>query len=101
MGAEGDDVFFTTSGGENTITGGKGADQFWIASAEIPDAVNIITDFTIDEDVLGIAGLGIGFEDINITRVENNALISINNSDIATLQGVDANDLGADDFTFA
>lgn len=101
VGAEGDDVFFTTSGGENTITGGKGADQFWIASAEIPDAVNIITDFTIDEDVLGIAGLGIGFEDINITRVENNALISINNSDIATLQGVDANDLGADDFTFA
>ena len=28
------------------ITGSAGADQFWLATAEIPEAVNIITDFT-------------------------------------------------------
>ncbi|MEL6463113.1 MAG: hypothetical protein AAFQ91_33680, partial [Cyanobacteria bacterium J06621_15] len=37
----GDDKFFTTNGGNNIITGGAGADQFWIATAEIPEAVNI------------------------------------------------------------
>ena len=55
------------SGGDNILTGGAGADQFWIATAETPDATNIITDFTSGEDVLGIAGLGIGFDDLSIT----------------------------------
>ena len=61
VGAEGADRFFTTNGGNNTITGGAGADQFWIATAEIPEAANTITDFTIDEDVIGIAGLGVSY----------------------------------------
>ena len=45
FGGAGDDRFFVISGGDNTMTGGEGADQFWIASAEIPESVNIITDF--------------------------------------------------------
>lgn len=101
VGAEGDDLFFATSGGNNTITGGEGADRFWIATAETPDAANTITDFTLGEDILGIAELGIDFEDINITKIENNTLISANGSDLAILQGIDANNLSADRFTFA
>ena len=100
FGNDGDDSFFVLSGGENTITGGEGADQFWIASAEIPDAANIITDFTAGEDVIGIAGLGIGFEDLSITQVEGDALITANSSDLAILQGIDSSTLIESDFVF-
>lgn len=101
LGGEGSDRFFATSGGDNTITGGAGADQFWIATASLPDAANVITDFTAGEDVIGIAGLAIGFEDVSITAIEGDALIASSGSDLAILQGVAANSLSADDFAFA
>ncbi|MEM8831313.1 MAG: DUF4347 domain-containing protein [Cyanobacteria bacterium P01_G01_bin.19] len=101
LAGEGDDAIFATSGGDNTITGGAGVDQFWIASAEIPDAANIITDFTSGEDVIGIAGLGIDFADLSITAVENDVLISANDSDLAILSGVTADSLSESDFAFA
>ncbi|MEO1762938.1 MAG: beta-propeller domain-containing protein, partial [Cyanobacteria bacterium J06629_18] len=100
IGGAGADKFFATSGGDNIITGGAGADQFWIATAELPDAANIITDFTSGEDVLGIAGLGIGFDDLSITQQEDNTLIAANGSDLAILQGVGADMLNVDNFAF-
>ena len=101
MGAEGADRFFVTNGGNNTMTGGAGADQFWVATAEIPEAANTITDFTIDEDVIGIAGLGVSYDDLTITSQENDALISANDSDLGILQNVDANSLSESDFAFS
>ncbi|MEM8827918.1 MAG: amidase family protein [Cyanobacteria bacterium P01_G01_bin.19] len=100
FGNDGDDKFFATLGGDNSITGGAGADRFWIANAEIPEDSNTITDFTSGEDVLGIAGLGIGFEDVSITDLEGDALVAASGSDLAILQGVDATSLTADDFAF-
>ncbi|MEL6165725.1 MAG: hypothetical protein AAFY21_07605 [Cyanobacteria bacterium J06641_2] len=100
VGGEGADKFFATSGGDNILTGGAGADQFWIATAETPDAANIITDFTSGEDVLGIAGLGIGFDDLSITQQDDNTLIAANGSDLAILQGFAADSLIADNFAF-
>ena len=96
----GDDAIFAISGGNNTITGGEGADQFWIANAEISESANNITDFTSGEDVIGIAGLGIGFEDVSITQVEGNAVISATGSELAVFYGVDAASLTVDDFAF-
>ncbi|MGB3641921.1 MAG: hypothetical protein WBA39_30740 [Rivularia sp. (in: cyanobacteria)] len=101
IGGEGNDKFFTVSGGENNVFGGAGADQFWIAVAEIPDAANTISDFTSGEDVLGIAGLGIGFEDLTITQQQGNALIAGLGSDLAVLKGIEADSLSADNFAFA
>ena len=101
VGAEGADRFFVTNGGNNTITGGAGADQFWVATAEIPESANTITDFTIGEDVIGIAGLGVGYEDISIASQGNDALISANNSDLGIIQNVDTNSLSESDFAFA
>ncbi|MEM8827923.1 MAG: spondin domain-containing protein [Cyanobacteria bacterium P01_G01_bin.19] len=98
---DGDDRIFITSGGNNSINGNLGADQFWIANAEIPEAVNIINDFTSGEDVIGIAGLGIGFADVSITDLEGDAVIGAAGSDLAILQGVDATSLTEDDFAFA
>ena len=101
FGESGSDRFFFTAGGDNTVTGGEDADQFWIASAELPDSANTITDFTSNEDVIGIAGLGIGFDDVSITGTEGDALISTNGSDLAILQGVAADSLSESDFAFA
>ena len=100
IGGAGDDKFFATSGGDNVITGGEGTDQFWIATVEIPDTANTITDFTIGEDVLAIAGLGIGFEDLSIIQQDKDTLIAANGSDLAILQGFGADSLVADNFVF-
>lgn len=94
----GADRFFTGSGGDNTLTGGAGADQFWIAVAQTPGSPNTITDFNHTEDVIGIAGLNLGFDDLNISQSENDVLISGNGSELAILQGINADSLSADNF---
>ena len=101
FGGEGNDRFFATSGGNNTITGGAGADQFWIAVASIPESANIITDFTLGEDVIGVAGLGIGFEDLTITQSDADTLITASGSDLAVLTDISADSLNSDSFAFA
>ena len=100
VGAEGAESFFVTSGGNNIITGGADADRFWIANAELPESANIITDFMSGEDVIGIAGLGIGFDRLSITQNGDDALIGNDAQDLAILSGVDANSLNADNFVF-
>ena len=100
VGAEGADRFFVIDGGDNTITGGEDADQFWIANGKFPESTNTITDFESGVDVIGIAGLGIGFEELSIFDNEGNALISNDDNDLAILQGVDAASLNADNFVF-
>ena len=101
IGGDGDDIFYATSGGDNTITGGEGADQFWIATAEVPEETNLITDFTIGEDVIGIAGFGIGFADVSLTQQGDDALIATDGNDFASLQNIDITDLNSDDFVFS
>ena len=98
FGGSGDDRFFML-GGNSTITGGAGDDQFSIAVGQIPNSANVVTDFTSGEDVLGIAGLGIGFSDLSITQVNADTLISLGNDELATLLGV--NSLSPADFVFA
>jgi len=100
FGNEGNDSLFATTGGDNLITGGEGADQFWIASAAIPETANHIIDFDSD-DVIGIAGLGIGYDDLSLTQQEGNTLISAGEDELAILSGVDSASLSADNFAFA
>ena len=100
FGAAGSDRFFITSGGNNTITGGAGTDQFWLATAEIPESANIITDFIKGEDVIGIAGLSINFDELSITQDGNNALIGIRSQNLVILADIASNNLSADDFVF-
>jgi glycerophosphoryl diester phosphodiesterase len=54
VGGDDSDRFFTLEGGENLVTGNEGADQFWIAVAEIPESANTITDFESGADVFGV-----------------------------------------------
>ena len=100
FGEAGDDRLFITSGGDNLITGGEGADQFWIASAAIPESTNKIDDFTVGEDVIGIAGLGVGFDEVDLVQQGGNTLISAGGNELATLMDIDSANLSADNFAF-
>jgi len=99
LAGEGDDRLFFL--GSSTVgTGGAGADQFWVANAAFPDAPNTITDFAAGEDVLGLAGIGIGdFAGLTLTGEEDTTIAALGN-DIAVLLGVAPGDLSAGDVAF-
>lgn len=100
LGGDGDDAFFVTDGGDNILTGGDGADAFWIANGEFITSANTITDFEIDADVIGVAGLGAAsIEDLVINQVGNDTMISFSSFDLAVLLNTQVNDL-ADNGSF-
>ena len=103
LGGDGDDAFFVTDGGDNLITGGAGADAFWIATGELITAANTITDFELDADVIGVAGIGAtSIDDLEFNQVGNDAVISFSGFDLATLLNTQASALQSSDvFVFA
>ncbi len=97
LGGKGDDKFFVGTGGNNLISGGGGADQFWIYNAETPNVANTILDFQAGTDVIGIQGASFEFADL--VRTGNN--IAIGTNVIATLTGIETASLNASNFVFA
>ncbi len=102
-GNEGSDRFFILQGGGNVITGGADPDQFWIATSEVPDALNTISDFVSGEDVIGIGGfLDLSFESLNLSQAGENTIVGLEeDTPLAELLGIQADSLTADDFAFA
>jgi hypothetical protein len=100
FGGEGDDRFFAKAGGGNRLVGAQGADQFWIVSEGIPESANIVVDFTAGEDVLGLSGLGVSFEQLTLVQEGQNTLISFNGSHLAILNGVQSSSLSSSNFAF-
>lgn len=91
IGGDGDDTVFLTDRGDNLITGGTGADTFWIATGEVITTPNTITDFALDADVIGVAGLGAtSINDLEIHQVSNNTIIAFSGFDLATLLNTQA-----------
>lgn len=99
FGQEGNDILFAGNG-DNLLTGGDDADQFWIAAAAFPSTANTITDFELDVDVLVISGLGVTFEDIAIAQNQDDVSISTLGQDLAVLRGVQGSALDSDNFVF-
>ncbi len=99
VGGPGDDRLFAGLG-DSTLTGGLGADEFWIASAELPDAVNIITDFESGSDVIGVGGLTEieYFEELQLVQVGEHTSIRIGEVEVALLLETTATALSAADF---
>ncbi len=100
----GDDILFVGSaGGNNVITGGSGMDQFWIVtdSVDLPVAANIITDFTIGDDVIGFGSTNLSFEDLALMQEGSNTVINALDQDLAILRNTQASSLSESDFFFA
>ncbi len=84
FGDDGDDIFFASTGGLNTITGGVGVDFFWVVNAELPETENIVTDFELGIDVIGIAFAGISsLADLSFSQEGNDAIISVGDRAVA------------------
>ncbi len=96
LGGEGDDKFFFSTGGGNIISGGAGADQFWIVSGEIPESANTIVDFEVDNDVIGLlgsAGLGIDSNTLELTEMDGNTKVAFDGNTLAMINGVTGLDI--------
>jgi hypothetical protein len=100
FGGAGDDQFFAQTGGGNRLIGAQGADQFWIASAGIPESANVVVDFTAGEDVLGVSGLDASFEQLTLLQDGQNTAIMFNCNTLAVLNGVQSSSLSAVNFAF-
>jgi phosphodiesterase/alkaline phosphatase D-like protein len=109
LGGDGNDKFFATSGnglggGGNTISGGAGVDQFWIASGDVPTTANTILDFQIGTDVIGIQGIGANATNIVLAQVGADTTIGFGGQTLALLKGIQASSLtpsNAGQFIFA
>lgn len=103
FGGNGIDRIFMETGGNNRLTGESGNDQFWFVATETPDELNLITDFTSGEDVIGITGVSnLEFDDLTFTEAGTDVIIGLDaNSPIVQLQSIDRDLLNPNDFTFA
>lgn len=88
--------------GNDTLTGASGSDRFLLRDVS---GTNTITDFAdgVDSLVLPTSNFplssnGLTFEDLNITQTEGGTVISFNGNELATLDGVDANNITGEDF---
>ena len=93
-GNEGSDIL-VGGRGDDLLTGGSGEDLFALAAG---DGTDTITDFIIDEDVIGLIG-GLSFEELEIVQgtgaQTTDTLISLAATDelLAVLSGVQATTL--------
>ncbi len=91
----GNDTLITGSG--DLLSGATGEDQFILANGKLPDRANIIIDFEDGGDRLLIQNLGITDSNIAIIPDGNNVLISVNNTNIAKILGINPSVLTIDD----
>jgi glycerophosphoryl diester phosphodiesterase len=94
------DRFFVGEGGRNNLTGGAGADQFWVANGVIPQVANTVTDFQVGTDVIGFSGLGLSSKDVILSQSGADTVIQALGKDIAVLSGVQTTSLSASSFVF-
>jgi CubicO group peptidase (beta-lactamase class C family) len=99
QGDAGNDIFVDEDGSD-IFNGGEGADEFRIGSPQA-NASNQIEDFEVGTDKLKILRIGAKFDNLKIEDSEDGAMIFDGDKNIATLQGVKADDLQQDDFVFA
>jgi len=87
-GDAGDDLIFVDTGGNNIMTGGAGHDQFWLVNGQIPNLVeglNIVTDFTPGTDLVAIDLLNLTPNQVSLSQVGSDTIITVNTTQVATL----------------
>ena len=94
-GGGGDDIL-QGGAGNDVLAGGGGADTFVVGLA---DGRDIIRRFNPGEDKIAVETPGITFDDVEIFEVRGTATLRIGET-IVRLAGLQAADIGIDDFTF-
>gem|GEM_PF-4438205 len=91
LGGANDDIINVLDGaGTNYLNGGDGTDQFWLISAtgDRPAAKQYIMDWTVGEDVIGLAG--VSFSDLSFQQVGGDTLLSAGNDPLGHFKNTDA-----------
>jgi hypothetical protein len=91
LGGANDDIINVLDGaGTNYLNGGHGTDQFWLISAagDRPAAKQYIMDWTVGEDVIGLAG--VSFSDLSFQQVGGDTLLSIGNDPLGHFKNTSA-----------
>ncbi|MHC5848609.1 alkaline phosphatase family protein [Nostoc sp.] len=102
FGGDGDDVLFAGQQGSNNLSGGAGADQFWIVNASLPSSKNIVTDFAIGIDKIGLGGIGVTqFSALTLLQQGADTIVKTGNTELASLLQITATSLTANDFVFS
>jgi alkaline phosphatase len=102
FGGDGDDVLFGGQKGGNRLSGAAGADQFWIANASLPTSKNIVTDFAIGIDKIGLGGIGVTqFSALTLLQQGADTIVKTGNTELASLLQITATSLTANDFVFS
>jgi phosphodiesterase/alkaline phosphatase D-like protein len=102
FGGDGDDILFAGKGGGNRLSGGAGADQFWIANGSLPTSKNIVTDFTKGIDVIGIGGVAVtSFGQLTLSQQGGDTLVKLGTLELVSLLGITSTSLAANDFVFS
>ncbi|MEH2226649.1 phytase [Nostoc sp.] len=102
FGGAGDDVLFAGQKGGDRLSGGSGIDQFWIANASLPTSKNIVTDFTVGIDKIGLGGIGVTqFNALTLLQQGNDTIVKIGNTELVSLLGITSTNLTANDFVFS
>ena len=96
LGNAGDDVFHSGLGND-TLTGGEGADVFVFQRNR--DGANVITDF---EDGVDLIGMNIpGYKNMVVVQEADGVLLTFSATTSVKVLGLNAADIGLDDFLFA
>ncbi|MEH1938901.1 MAG: FG-GAP-like repeat-containing protein [Nostoc sp.] len=95
IGGLGNDRLYGGLGSDN-LTGGAGSDIFVLAKGEGTDTIK---DFNISEDLIALSG-GLIYSGLSITQSGTNTLIkdTSNNQNLASLTGISASTLNANNF---
>ncbi|MBD2415998.1 nucleotide pyrophosphatase [Nostoc calcicola FACHB-389] len=102
FGGDGDDVLFAGIAGGNRLSGGTGADQFWVANGSLPTTKNIVTDFSVGIDKIGLGGIGVTqFSALTLLQQGSDTLVKAGNTELVSLFGVTSTSLTANDFVFS
>nr|MDZ8062740.1 phytase [Nostoc sp. EkiNYC01] len=102
FGGDGDDVLFAGIAGGNRLSGGTGADQFWVANGSLPTSKNIVTDFTSGINKIGLGGIGVTqFSGLTLLQQGSDTLVKTGNTELVVLLGITSTGLTANDFVFA
>jgi|GEM_PF-1858257 len=106
VGQDGNDLLIA-AGGNSTLTGGAGADIF-VAAPELPHLPNIITDFESGSDKIQLDSFVVenltellNQGSINPLEEGDGTVISIGDTQVFVLLGIEAGSLVENDFIFA
>jgi predicted extracellular nuclease len=108
-GADNDILFLGSGGGNNRVTGGSGADQFWITEDDdlLVTNPNMIGDYKASEgDVIGFLATSLSFDQRgeeywNYRQSGANTIIEAFGQDVAILKGINAITLTEANFVFS